>query len=153
MLNQNAKSQIIDSSFYNWTVYEIQETEIDYKKCYIVSRPSKSTSNHNSRLKPYLMITRYQKERIEEVSIYSGYEYKLNSKANIMIDNRQFTMIAKADMAWNKTKYDDLDMINNILNGGILKVRSDSAFGTFAIDEYSLKGVAKAYNRMREICR
>lgn len=152
-MRQNANSQIIDSSFYAWSVYEMQETELDYKKCYIASHPIKTDSDHNSRQTPYLMITRFQKDRIEEVSIFSGYEYKLNSRVHIMIDNQQFNMIAKQDMAWNKSKYGDLDMINHMLNAGVFKVRSDSAVGTFAIDEYSLKGIAKAYNRMREICR
>lgn len=152
-MRQNANSQIIDSSFYAWSVYEISEDDFDYKKCYIVSHPVKSNSDHNSRQLPYLMITRFQKDRTEEVSLYSGYEYKLNSKVSIMLDQQQFSMVAKENMAWNKSKYDDLDMINHILHSGVFKARSDSAFGTFAIDEYSLKGVAKAYNRMREICR
>ena len=152
-LRQPAKSQVIDSSFYQWTVYEIQESEIDYKQCYIVNHPIKSDSDHNSRRKPYVMITRFQKDRVEEVSIFSGYEYKLNSKVFVMIDNKQFHLVAKKDLAWARNKYDDIDMISSMLLGGTLKVRSDAAVGTYAVDEYSLKGITKAYARMREICR
>ncbi len=151
--SQNAYSQIIDSSFYQWTVYEIQENELDYKKCYIVSRPVISDTNHNSRRKPYVMITRFQKDRTEEVSIFGGFEYKLNSKIFVLLDAAQFHFVAKKDMAWAKTKYDDINVIDTMLSSAVMKVRSDSAIATYAVDEYSLKGITRAYARMREICK
>lgn len=152
-LRQPAKSQVIDSSFYQWTVYEIQENELDYKKCYMVMRPVKIDTDHNPRRKPYVMITRFQKDRSEEVSIYGGFEYKLSSKVHVLIDDRQFNLTAKGDMAWAPTRYDDISIIEFMLNSGVFKVRSDSAVGTYAIDEYSLKGITRAYARMREICK
>jgi hypothetical protein len=39
-----------------------------------------------------------------------------------------------------------------MLNSSTIKVRSDSALGFYAVDEYKLKGITKAYKRMREIC-
>jgi hypothetical protein len=152
-INQDARSQVLDSSFYQWKVYEIQENELDYKQCYIVNYPAKSDSDYPARRKPYVMITRFQKDRVEEVSIFSGYEYKLNSRVFAMVDNKQYQLIAKREIAWTRNKYDDIDMISSMLNGSILKVRSDAAIGTYAVDEYSLKGITKAYARMREICR
>jgi hypothetical protein len=149
---QFAEAQIIDSSFYQWQVYEIQENELDYKRCYIVSHPVKSDSNHNSRQKPYLMIARFQKDRSEEVSIFSGFEYKLNSEVFILVDDNQFKLLAKNDIAWAKTKTEDIKIIEVMLQSAILKVRSDSAVGTYAVDEYSLEGITKAYQRMKEIC-
>jgi hypothetical protein len=56
-------------------------------------------------------------------------------------------------MAWAVTKADDVKVIETLLNYDTLKVRSDSDVGTYAIDEYSMKGIAKAYARMRRICR
>ena len=152
-LRQPAKSQIIDSSFYRWTLYEIQENELEANKCYIVSHPVKSDTNHNARQKPYIMITRFQKDRTEEISVFSGYEYKLNSEIFAMIDQNLFRLKAKTDIAWAKTRYGDINTIETMLNGTILRVRSDSAFGTYAVDEYSLKGITRAYARMREICK
>jgi hypothetical protein len=148
----NALAQIIDSSFYRWRVYEIQENELEYKTCYIVSHPVKSDTNHSSRQAPYLMITRFQKDRSEEVSIFGGFEYKTNSKVFAMVDKYQFKLKAKDDMAWNETKSQDVDMIRTLLNASAANVRSDSAIGTYAVDEYSLKGITRAYARMREIC-
>ncbi len=149
---KSASAQVIDSSFYRWTVYEIQENELDYKTCYIVSHPTKSDSNHNSRKTPYIMITRFQKDRSEEVSIYGGFEYKLSSRIFAMIDKYQFKLKTKGDMAWNETRSQDVDMIRTLLHASALNVRSDSAIGTYAVDEYSLKGITRAYARMREVC-
>jgi len=148
-----ASAQIIDSSFYDFTVYEIQENELDYKTCYIVAHPFASDTDHNSRQKPYLMISRFQKDRSEEVSVFGGFEYKLGSKIFVLVDNKQFKLKTKDDMAWNESKYSDVNMIEALLNGVAVKVRSDSAIGTYAVDEYSLKGITRAYARMREICK
>ena len=152
-LRQNARSQVIDSTFYQWTIYEIQDDEISDKQCYIVSHPVKSDSDHNSRQKPYVMITRFQRDRSEEVSVSSGFEFKLNSEVFTLIDDRQFKLLAKTDMAWARTKAEDAAIIEAMLHSATIRVRSDSAFGTYAVDEYSLKGITRAYARMREICR
>ncbi len=146
-------AQVADSAFYRWQVFELQESDLDYKQCYIVAHPVKSDTDHNSRQKPYIMITRFQKDRSEEVSIFGGFEYKLNSEVFLLVDPIQFKLIAKQDMAWARTKAEDATIIKTLLNSGNLKVRSDSAIGTYAVDEYSLKGITRAYARMREICK
>lgn len=153
LCSQQAHSQVLDSAFYNWTVYEYQEDELDEKKCYIVSNPITSETDHNARIKPYLMITRFQKRRIEEVSIFGGYDYKTGSDIYLLIDKNYFKLTTKGDMAWVKTKAEDIQLIQTLLNYSSLKVRSDSDVGTYAIDEYSMQGIAKAYARMRRICR
>ncbi len=118
---KNAASQVIDSSFYRWSVYEIQENELEHKKCYIVSFPIKIDSNHPSRERPWIMITRFQKDRSEEVSVFGGFEYKLNSEIMLMIDNRLFKMKAKKDIAWAQTKYGDIAIIQSMLSSALLE--------------------------------
>jgi hypothetical protein len=152
-LSCNANAQIIDSKFYDWSVYEFQENEFSYKKCYIVSHPLKTDSDDNSRKKPYLMIARYQKNRSEEVSVFGGFDFKMSSEIFMIIDAFQFHLKAKGDMAWARSKHEDISIIETLLNGAVVKIRSDSAYGTYAIDEYSLKGITLAYLRMKEICR
>ncbi len=152
-ISNTSQSQVIDSEFYRWQVHEMEdEPDSDFKKCYIVNYPTSTDSDHSSRFEPYIMITRYQKDRIEEVSIFGGFEYKLGSKIFVLIDDLQFQMKAKGNLAWSKTRYEDVRMIGAFLNGGVARVRSDSSIGKYAIDEYSLKGITRAYQRMREIC-
>jgi hypothetical protein len=149
----NAGSQVIDSVVYGWQIYEYGDEERGDKECYIFTYPQSSESDHNQREKPYLMITRYQESRTEEISIYGGFEYKLNSEIVALIDNQQFKLRTKDDMAWAASSSDDAIIIQKLLNAAILKVRSNSSISTFAIDEYSLKGITRAYARMRQICR
>ncbi len=150
---QVANSQIIDSSFYQWVVYEINADDIEEKQCYIVSHPISSNSDHGSRKTPYIMITRFEKDRVEEISVYDGFEFKLNSQVFLLIDDHQFKLFAKKDIAWAGSKAEDVKIIQTILNSAVIRVRADSAVGTYAVDEYSLEGVTRAYARMREICR
>lgn len=149
---RQCKAQVLDSSFYQWQIYEIQENELDYKKCYIVANPVESDSNHNARKKPYIMIARYQKDRVEEISLYSGFEFKKNSELLMLVDKEQFNLITKGDIAWARSKNEDIFIIENLLHGAVMKVRSNSSLGTYAVDQYSLKGITKAYARMRKIC-
>jgi len=150
---QGAKAQVIDSSFFQWTVYELQGDELEEKKCYMVARPTKTESDQSVRSESYIIITRYQNRRIEELGIHSGFEYKINSKVLISVDDKRFQLTSNQDMAWARNKNDDVVIIQKMLTSGIVKVRADSAIGTFAVDEYSLKGIAKAYSRMRAICK
>jgi hypothetical protein len=145
-------AQVIDSSFYNWTVYEMQNDEFEDKQCYIISHPIKYQSNQANRQRPYLMITRFQRQRSEEVSIFSGFEYKIGSKIFIMVDDSEFYLATKSDLAWAKNRSEDIEIIQKMLTAQKVKVRSDSAISTFAIDEYSMKGISRAYGRMRDIC-
>jgi hypothetical protein len=149
----NLQAQILDSNFYNWKIYEIADEDPDFKKCYIVNSPLKSDTNDTSRKKPYIMITRFQKDRIEEISVFGGFDFKINSHIFFLVDSNQFRLKTKSDYAWAKTRADDIRIIETMLYSSSVKIRSDSAIGTYAVDEYSLKGIAKAFKRMREICR
>lgn len=149
----NLHAQVIDSSFYQWTIYEMQSDELDEKKCYMVTLPINSESDQAWRGKPYLMITRYQNRRIEEIAVSSGFEYKINSKIFFALDHQVFRLPTNKDLAFARSRDDDAFIIQKMLSAATVKVRADSAIGTFAIDEYSLKGIAKAYSRMRAICK
>ena len=147
------RAQVIDSSFYQWTIYEIQSDEFEEKKCYMVNFPINSESDQKWRDKSYLMITRYQNRHIEEISVSSGFEYKNNSKILFSLDHQIYRLPTNKNLAFARSHNSDAIIIKKMLNAATVKVRADSSIGTFAIDEYSLKGIAKAYSRMREICK
>jgi hypothetical protein len=154
LFSKNTFAQIVDSMSFNWSIYEMPDPEDqEFKLCYMVANPISSDTDHSSRKKPYLMITRFQKTRSEEISVYGGYEFKLNSNIFLLIDSYQFRLKTKNEIAWAKTKQEDINIIQTILNGSKVRIRSDSAIGTYAIDEYSLKGIVKAYGRIRAICQ
>ena len=88
-----------------------------------------------------------------DFSVFGGFDFKMSSEIFMIIDAFQFHLKAKGDMAWARSKHEDISIIETLLNGVVVKIRSDSAYGTYAIDEYSLKGITLAYLRMKEICR
>lgn len=145
-------AQTIDSMYYSWVVYEIDENT-DNKRCYIASIPSKSDTSYTAPRVPYLAVTRYEKTRAEEISLYSGYEYKISSTVYLLIGDKQKYLFTKDDMAWAKSDTDDKEIINFMLNNNFVKARSDSSVGNYAIDEYELKGFVRAYARMKELCK
>ena len=151
--NFSLQAQTLDRNFYNWRIYEIADEDPDFKKCYIVNSPVTSDTHDTSRKKPYIMITRFQKDRVEEISVFGGFDFKISSHILFLVDSNQFRLKTKSDYAWAKTRADDVRIIETMLISSSVKIRSDSAIGTYAIDQYNLKGIAKAFKRMREICR
>jgi hypothetical protein len=144
-------AQTVDGTYYDWTVYILDEPGSG-KKCYMASFPKNSIGNHSAKREPYVLVTRFQKKRVEEVSVYSGYEYKLNADIFISIDGKQYRMFTKGDMAWAKTQEQDKEIIQRIINGKELRIRSESSKGAYAVDSYSLKGSSQAYKKIRELC-
>lgn len=144
---------IVDGKYYDWIVYYVDELG-SYKKCYIASFAKDTIGNYNGTRKPYIMIAHFTSKDIEEISIYGGYEYKKNSYIYISIDNKQIKMITKGNMAWVKNEKEDKIIINDIIDANKdIRVRSESIDGKYTIDTYSVLGLARAYKRMKEICR
>lgn len=144
--------QTLDGIYYDWYVFTLTDLG-EEQKCYVVSFPKKSIGNYKKAREPYILITRFKDKGIEEVSLYSGFEYKLGSDIYLSIDGKQYTMFTKDDIAWAKNKNQDKELITNLLNGYLLKVRAESSKSEYVVDEYSLKGLTRAYRRMKELCK
>ncbi len=149
--NYNALSQTIDSRFGNWTLFEKEISEYE-KLCYLVNKSTIGETDYTKRDQPFLMISRSTKTRTEEVSLSSGFEYKFKSIILVLINNKNYDFIANNNTAWPISKDYNPEIIKRIMDSDILISRSDSSIGKYAIDEYNLKGFAKSYARMREIC-
>ena len=144
--------QVVDGIYTDWTVF-VLDNDVGGKKCYIATFPKKSIGNYKEKREPYVLITRFERKKVEEVSIYSGYEYKLNSNIFVSIDSDQYRMFVKDDIAWAKSEIQDKEMIKKMLKGATIKVRGESSSGSYTVDEYSLKGITQAYRRMKELCK
>ncbi|MCE2687403.1 MAG: hypothetical protein LW595_02485 [Rickettsiales bacterium] len=149
--NYNALSQTIDSRFGNWTLFEKEISEYE-KLCYLVNKSIVGETDYTKREQPFLMISRSTKTRMEEISLSAGFEYKFKSIILVLINNKNYDFIANNNIAWPINESDNPKIIQKIIGSDILISRSDSAIGKYAIDEYDLKGFAKSYARMREIC-
>lgn len=148
---KTAQAQEVDGIYYEWTVF-YTSNPYEEKKCYIASYPKQSVGSHHQRQDPYLLITYFKEQDVEEVSVYCGYEYKINGKIHMAIDDHYFRLFTKGDLAWAETQEDDKAIIQSMLNAKVIKIRGESAVGAYSVDEYSTKGLVQAYNRMRLLC-
>ncbi|MDR3290285.1 MAG: hypothetical protein LBT02_03320 [Rickettsiales bacterium] len=145
-------AEVLDGIYYDWSVFTLTKSG-EEKKCYTVSFPHKKLGNYKKNREPYILVTRFQEKKIEEVSIYSGFEYKIASNVYISVDGQQFAFKTKEDVAWTKTKEEDKKIIEIFLDSMGIKVRAESAKLEYIVDEYSLKGFVRAYKRIRELCK
>jgi len=151
-LQKSFAQQTLDGIYYDWSVFVLDNLG-EEKKCYIASFPDKSIGNYKDNREPYILITKFQDRGNEEISIYSGFEYKISSDIYIAVDGKQFTLFTNGDMAWAKDKKEDKEIIESMLNGKTLKSRAESSHTEYVVDEYSLKGMTRAYRRMEELCK
>jgi hypothetical protein len=149
-------AQVLDSIHYSWEVFELEEsTDLELepiKRCYVMSPPKSSKTNYTGDRGAYLSISRFESERTEEASIVAGFEYKGHSKIYALIGKKDFPFFTRGDSAWLNSSRKDKKFIQEMLRNDFVRVRSDSAFGSYAVDEYSLKGFARAYKRMKALC-
>ena len=117
-----------------------------------MARPQATQSNFTGERDAYLSVTRFDHDRSEEVSISAGYEYKGSSVVFAVINDKEFEFFTRRDGAWLDRAIKDRDFIEQMLTSDSIKVRSDSAFGSYAVDEYSLQGFNRAYKRMKKLC-
>ncbi len=145
---------IVDGRYYDWIVYYVDEIGSE-KKCYIASFAKETKGNYKGDRKPYIMIARFNTREIEQISIFADFIYKKNSFIYLNLGNEQTRMVTKDSRAWNKTEEEDRIMITKLVNSDsdIIIVRSESVDGSYTIDTYSLKGFARAYKRMKDLCR
>jgi hypothetical protein len=153
---KNSFSQIVDSIHYDWKVLEYSE-EIDenaepIKRCYVISKPKESATNYTGDREVYLAVTRFEEDRIEEVSTSSGFQYKINGKVNAVVGDKFFILFTRDNIAWNTSKINDKNFIEEMLRSDFIKIRGDSSIASYAVDTYSLKGFARAYKRMKQLC-
>jgi hypothetical protein len=151
LISKLPAAQMLDGVYYDWSVFVLDELG-EEKKCYMVSFPKKSIGNYKKEREPYILVTRFAEKKVDEVSVYSGFEYKIGSDIYLSIDGKQFTMFTKEDIAWAKTKEIDKEIIMTMLDSATLKIRTESAKTEYTVDEYSLKGFIRAYKKMKELC-
>ena len=95
------------------------------------------------------MVTKF-KDRSPEVSVSSGYNYKLGSEVEFNIDEKKLFKLTNIEgsTAWAEDDILDKKIISAMKMGNKLKVKAASGNGKYSIDNYSLSGFSKAYAAM-----
>lgn len=131
----------------------ILKTTLEHRKvCYAVNYPIETIGNHTNKRKAYIMIT-YLSPQQQEVSIASGYRYRLHSTVNLSIDGEQYTCISNGDLAWTRSAADDFKIINKMLSSIKVMTKAESVLNTYSVDIYLLNGFPEAYKKLAQVCQ
>src|SRR6266403_3612632 len=88
-----------------------------------------------------------------EVSVIIGYPFKTSSDATAEIGTTKFAMYTQNDGAWIKNVAEEARMVDAMRKGADLTVKGTSGRGTESTDQYSLKGLAQALDKIEQDCK
>ena len=142
--------------FADWHV--LTNIEGGQKICYIASISQEEQGNFKKRSDPYLLVSKFL-GREPEVSVSSGYPYKLGDDVEFKVTDYQQQekkynlRKIHGELAWAETSKLDQEIIAGFKRGKILVVKGVSGKGTYSLDSYSLSGFTKAYAKMMSLCQ
>jgi len=140
--------------FGDWGAYTASP---DGKKvCFALAKPKSAETDPAGRNRDpaYLFISIRPSENVRnEVSVIMGYPLKTNTDATAEIGPTKFAMYTQNDGAWIKNVADEARMLDALRKGSDLTVRGVSGRGTKSIDQYSLKGLSQALDRVAAECK
>jgi hypothetical protein len=126
------------------------------KVCFALAKPKtmKTDPPGRKRDQAYLFVSSRPGEKVKhEVSVIVGYPFKTSSDATAEIGSAKFAMYTVNDGAWIKNVAEEARMVDAMRKGGDLAVKGTSGRGTMSTDEYSLKGLAQALDKIERECR
>ena len=126
------------------------------KVCFALAKP-KSTKLEPAgrpRDQSYIFVSTRPTEKVKnEVSVIIGYPFKASSDATAEIGTAKFAMYTEKDGAWIKNVAEEARMVDAMRKGADLTVKGTSGRGTQSTDQYSLKGIAQALDKVEQECK
>jgi invasion protein IalB len=124
--------------------------------CFALAKPktSKTEPAGRSRDQSYVFISSRPAEKVKhEVSVIIGYPFKTSSDATAEIGSAKFAMYTQNDGAWIKNITEEARMVDAMRKGADLTVKGTSGRGTQSTDQFSLKGLAQALDKIEQECK
>ena len=87
-----------------------------------------------------------------ELSIILGFPAKEGAEAQAIVGQATFALLTNASNAWLKNPAEEGQALAALQKGEKLIVKSESRRGSKLTDEYSLKGLGQALERVRREC-
>jgi hypothetical protein len=126
------------------------------KICFALAKPksSKTEPPGRSRDQSYVFVSSRPADNVKnEVSVIIGYLFKTSSDATAEVGSAIFAMYTQNDGAWIKNVAEEARMVDAMRKGADLTVKGTSGRGTQSTDQYSLKGLAQALDKIDQECR
>ena len=87
-----------------------------------------------------------------EVSVTSGYEFKLKAPVEAKSRKKSYDMFSKGRFAWVIDNNDEKKLITTMKKASRLMIIGNSEKGNQTTDHYSMMGFTKAYNTAKKSC-
>ena len=87
-----------------------------------------------------------------EISLTSGYLFKIGSSVKATSGKRSFDLFTKDSFAWLPDKEEDLAMIKKMKKASRLMITGNTSKGEQTTDHYSMMGFTKAYAAAKKNC-
>ena len=126
------------------------------KVCFALAKPktTKTEPEARKRDQSYVFVSTRPADKVKnEVSVIIGYPFKTNSDATAEIGTAKFAMYTQSDGAWIKNAGEEARMVDAMRKGADLTVKGTSGRGTQSTDQYSLKGLAQALDKIEQECK
>jgi hypothetical protein len=126
------------------------------KVCFALAKPktTKMEPAGRNRDPSYLFVSTRPAEKVKnEVSVIIGYPFKSSSDAIAEVGTTKFAMYTQNDGAWIKNVAEEARMVESMRKGADLTVKGTSGRGTQSTDQYSLKGLAQALDKIEQECK
>ena len=121
--------------------------------CYIGSSPIKSDlPETKKRGDNYILVYKIIGSEENIIQIEAGYNYNLDKKINVKIDNTNFDFYSTEDSSETAWTNNDNEVIYAMKKGLELTLTGVSARGTITNDIYTLKGFTNAVNLLNNDC-
>ena len=121
--------------------------------CYIGSLPINSDlPESKKRGNNYILVYKIIGSEENIVQVEAGYNYNLDKKINVTIDNTSFEFYSTQDSSETAWTNDDNKVIYAMKKGLELLLSGESSRGTTTNDTYTLKGFTAAVNKLNSDC-
>jgi hypothetical protein len=126
------------------------------KVCFALAKPKTTKIEPAGRKRDpsYVFVSTRPAENVKnEVSVIIGYPFKTSSDATAEVGTVKFAMYTQNDGAWIKNVAEEARMVDAMRKGADLTVKGTSGRGTASTDQYSLKGLAQALEKIEQECK
>ncbi len=142
-------------TFDDWKAFKVTDGANTY--CYVLSQPKKNEPTGVRRDPIFFLVTKWPGRGAGEPSYVPGYPYKEGSSVTATIGDDKFTFFTRNEGsdggAWIREAAEETRLIAALRSGSSLVVTGISRRGTNTRDEYSLKGVSAALDKIGEACQ
>jgi hypothetical protein len=126
------------------------------KVCFALAKPKTTKIEPAGRKRDpsYIFVSTRPADNVKnEVSVIIGYPFKTSSDATAEVGTAKFAMYTQNDGAWIKNVAEEARMVDAMRKGADLTVKGTSGRGTASTDQYSLKGLAQALDKIEQECK